>query len=636
MDATPASALAQLLRHRADLPRRVDEASARTPDIRGRAALLAAMGAESGDARAAEAPSPPRAARHGSASCRAITSCARAQLAGGVRIRLRRSPVGTLVWRLAEESGDGPRRALRCRESRVTGERGGGHQVRAGAAATALPTGYHRLRCSSGETLLGSGDRRRGARALLPAAPPSPPAGRVVGPAVQLYGAALARNCGHRRLHAICAAASRSGASAARRSSASTRCTRCSRAIPATRVRTARRAGCSSTRSMSTSRRSADFGRARGARTAACASAGARNAPRCAPRSYVDYRARRERQARDVSRRCTRTSARCHLAAPRHARARSPLPRGTRRLASRATTRCTRHLPIAHGAQPVAASGPRSTAIRPARPCAASATSTRSASSSSNTCNGRRDLQLAAHAGALRRARAWRSACTPTSLSSIGPDGSEAWANQRLYALGRGRRCAARRVQPAGQDWGLPPLMPDRLREAGYAPVDRHAAREHAARGRAAHRPRDGPDAPVLDAAGIDAGATVPTCATRSMTCSACSRSRATRNRCLVDRRGPGHGARRSARRAGAARNPVVSRAVLFEHADDGELQRRRRRIRARRWSPVSTHDLPTLAGLVAGRRPATRATRSTCFPGGEQRGAPVRAARATSARASA
>ena len=54
---------------------------------------------------------------------------------------------------------------------------------------------------------------------------------------------------------------------------------------------------------------------------------------------------------------------------------------------------------------------------------------------------------------------------------SIGPDGSEAWANQHLYALGASVGAPPDAFARRGQDWGLPPIDPWRLREAGYAPL---------------------------------------------------------------------------------------------------------------------------------------------------------------------
>jgi len=54
---------------------------------------------------------------------------------------------------------------------------------------------------------------------------------------------------------------------------------------------------------------------------------------------------------------------------------------------------------------------------------------------------------------------------------SIGPDGSEAWANQHLYALGASVGAPPDAFARRGQDWGLPPLDPWRLEEAAYAPL---------------------------------------------------------------------------------------------------------------------------------------------------------------------
>ncbi|MEP7261648.1 MAG: malto-oligosyltrehalose synthase, partial [Usitatibacter sp.] len=53
---------------------------------------------------------------------------------------------------------------------------------------------------------------------------------------------------------------------------------------------------------------------------------------------------------------------------------------------------------------------------------------------------------------------------------SIAPDGSEAWANQELYALGVNVGAPPDEFNRAGQDWGLPPFAPRRLRDAAYAP----------------------------------------------------------------------------------------------------------------------------------------------------------------------
>jgi 4-alpha-glucanotransferase len=50
------------------------------------------------------------------------------------------------------------------------------------------------------------------------------------------------------------------------------------------------------------------------------------------------------------------------------------------------------------------------------------------------------------------------------------PDGSDAWADQDLLALGCRIGAPPDDLGPDGQDWGLPPYVPWKLRAAGYAP----------------------------------------------------------------------------------------------------------------------------------------------------------------------
>lgn len=50
------------------------------------------------------------------------------------------------------------------------------------------------------------------------------------------------------------------------------------------------------------------------------------------------------------------------------------------------------------------------------------------------------------------------------------PDGADAWLHQDLMALGVRIGAPPDPFNPAGQDWGLPPFVPSRLRAAGYAP----------------------------------------------------------------------------------------------------------------------------------------------------------------------
>jgi len=53
---------------------------------------------------------------------------------------------------------------------------------------------------------------------------------------------------------------------------------------------------------------------------------------------------------------------------------------------------------------------------------------------------------------------------------SIDRSGAEAWAEQQSYAVGASVGAPPDEFNLRGQDWGLPPLIPARLREAEYAP----------------------------------------------------------------------------------------------------------------------------------------------------------------------
>jgi (1->4)-alpha-D-glucan 1-alpha-D-glucosylmutase len=79
------------------------------------------------------------------------------------------------------------------------------------------------------------------------------------------------------------------------------------------------------------------------------------------------------------------------------------------------------------------------------------------------------DLQLAA---AQERARDLGMAIGLFAdlAVSVAAGGSEAWANQDLYALGVSVGAPPDEFNPRGQDWGLPPLAPQRLRECAFAP----------------------------------------------------------------------------------------------------------------------------------------------------------------------
>jgi 4-alpha-glucanotransferase/(1->4)-alpha-D-glucan 1-alpha-D-glucosylmutase len=80
------------------------------------------------------------------------------------------------------------------------------------------------------------------------------------------------------------------------------------------------------------------------------------------------------------------------------------------------------------------------------------------------------DLQLG-HAQARARELGMAVGLYADLAISIAADGSEAWAHQDLYALGVSVGAPPDEFNLAGQDWGLPPLVPERLRENAYAPL---------------------------------------------------------------------------------------------------------------------------------------------------------------------
>ena len=78
-------------------------------------------------------------------------------------------------------------------------------------------------------------------------------------------------------------------------------------------------------------------------------------------------------------------------------------------------------------------------------------------------------------------------------------DGADAWAFQDVLAHGISVGAPPDEFNTRGQDWGLPPFVPDQLRAAGYEPFVQTIRALPAPRRRPAHRPRDGPVPAVLD-----------------------------------------------------------------------------------------------------------------------------------------
>jgi (1->4)-alpha-D-glucan 1-alpha-D-glucosylmutase len=182
---------------------------------------------------------------------------------------------------------------------------------------------------------------------------------------------------------------------------------------------------------------------------------------------------------------------------------------------------------------------------------------------------------------------------------SIDRSGAEAWANQDLYAISASVGAPPDHYNPAGQNWGLPPPIPERLRTTGYAPfiATLRANMRHTGALRIDHVmglmrlywiPEGTPNAqgayvhyPLEDLLGILA-------------------LESQRNQCMVI--GEDLGTVPDEMRYAMQDYGVLSyRLLYFERRDGGELKAPVE-YPAAALVAASTHDLPTLAGYWAGR----------------------------------
>ncbi len=179
---------------------------------------------------------------------------------------------------------------------------------------------------------------------------------------------------------------------------------------------------------------------------------------------------------------------------------------------------------------------------------------------------------------------------------SVDRAGSDAWRHQPSFALGASVGAPPDEFNPNGQNWGLPPLRPDRLPGHRLPGLHRSTACLHARRGRDPHRPRDGPDAAVLDSGGRHGARR----RLRLLPDRGNAGDRRARKRAQPlprDRRRPRHRRRRDARGAAPLRRAVVPPAVL--RAPGGGFRPPADYPRDALVA-VSTHDLATLAGWWA------------------------------------
>jgi (1->4)-alpha-D-glucan 1-alpha-D-glucosylmutase len=221
------------------------------------------------------------------------------------------------------------------------------------------------------------------------------------------------------------------------------------------------------------------------------------------------------------------------------------------------------------------------------------------------------DLQRAAVAERARRSGLAIGLYTDLAVS-VDRGGAEAWAQQHLYAVSASVGAPPDIFNVAGQDWGLPPMIPQCLRDAAYAPfiATLRANMRSAGALRIDHvmgllrlywvpsgaTPADGAYVryPLADLLGLLA-------------------LESERQQCLVI--GEDLGTVPDEVRAALAANDVLSyRVLLFERDAAGNFNAPSQYPEAA-LATASTHDLPTLAGWWAGHDIALRATHGHLGP---------------------
>lgn len=223
--------------------------------------------------------------------------------------------------------------------------------------------------------------------------------------------------------------------------------------------------------------------------------------------------------------------------------------------------------------------------------------------------------QLAACEARLRARGSAVGICLDLAVS-VDRGGADAWAWQDLYASEASIGAPPDGFNFRGQDWGLPPPIPERLAETAYAPfvAALRANMRRAAALRMDHvmglmrlfwippggEPLDGCYVyyPFEDLLGIVA-------------------LESHRNRCMVV--GEDLGTVSDEVRAALGRMGILSyRLLLFERAQDGAFKAPAD-YPAQAVAAVSTHDLPTLRGFWLGHDLDLRA-RLGLFPGEQER----------------
>jgi len=182
---------------------------------------------------------------------------------------------------------------------------------------------------------------------------------------------------------------------------------------------------------------------------------------------------------------------------------------------------------------------------------------------------------------------------------SVDRAGSDAWAEQACYALGASIGAPPDEFNPNGQNWGLPPLRPDRLRAQGYR-LFIDTLRENM---RDAGALRIDHVMGLMRLFWIPAGkgaaeGTYVSYALDEMMAIVALESE--RQRCMVI--GEDLGTVADAMRAALARYEVLSYRLLYFERGEGGIFKPSAEYPRDALVAVSTHDLATLAGWWSGR----------------------------------
>ncbi len=214
------------------------------------------------------------------------------------------------------------------------------------------------------------------------------------------------------------------------------------------------------------------------------------------------------------------------------------------------------------------------------------------------------DRQLGAAAALMRRLGMSTGIYRDVAVG-VDPGGAEAWADQSLLVAGASVGAPPDTYNPKGQDWGLAPFNPVALRQRGYAPFIAavRANMRHAGAVRIDHVIGLKRLYWVPSGAGPAAGGYVAYPFDDLMAIVALESQR---QQCLVV--GEDLGTVPEGFRADAESRALLSYRVLMferEHGDGAFLPPSH--YPAMAAAAVSTHDLPTLAGLWTGRDLAWR-----------------------------